>query len=634
MNGGSNPGVTTAVSSTAHQPLQQQQLRQASNNPSRSNSAAGLNLSATGSSEPPSQDPQTQLGSSSLTTVAGGAPPHLPQQQSQVAPNTVQTAAASTVSSNSGGASGVSSSVSRISASGGIVPSTGRPSGDVRQYQALKMNGDANSASSSAAHNRDKKILPKSYSSSTGGGVSSMGGGGSPPNSSSTVTTGGGGGGGPHSSNSPSMGGGSGGGGEYHQHPSPSPVHGGEQLSQTNLYIRGLNPDTTDKDLVSLCRKFGPIISTKAILDKTTNKCKGYGFVDFESPMSAEKAVRSLQTSLNLQAQMAKQQEQDPTNLYLANLPPNMNEGELENLLAQHATVISTRILRDNYTQSRGVGFARLESKEMCEKVIRMFNKKLLPGSKEHLLVKFADYGNKKKTQQYRTREPGPWDRQDMMYTADTSAIMAATAAAAAAAQNGSLVSPIPQAAAYRHQQFQQQQGAAVAAAAAAAQIQHAAAASQMQQQQAAAAAAAGQPGAAAYHMPHFYYTMPAAPHHPMAHQMDVAAAAASQATMLTGPVEGSPLTYPHVVPLTTHMSQLHLQSQSGYLSAAGHPYAAAASAAAAPPYSPHLLPSTPMLEDQHPSLQPPHSPPEEYIPHPSHYAPASTGMQQFPQHK
>lgn len=56
---------------------------------------------------------------------------------------------------------------------------------------------------------------------------------------------------------------------------------------------------------------------------------------------------------------MAKQQEQDPTNLYLANLPPNMNEGELENLLAQHATVISTRILRDNYTQSRGVGFAR-----------------------------------------------------------------------------------------------------------------------------------------------------------------------------------------------------------------------------------------------------------------------------------
>lgn len=28
----------------------------------------------------------------------------------------------------------------------------------------------------------------------------------------------------------------------------------GEQLSRTNLYIRGLNPNTTDKDLVNLCQ--------------------------------------------------------------------------------------------------------------------------------------------------------------------------------------------------------------------------------------------------------------------------------------------------------------------------------------------------------------------------------------------
>lgn len=84
----------------------------------------------------------------------------------------------------------------------------------------------------------------------------------------------------------------------------------------------------------------------------------GYGFVDFELPAAAEKAVKGLQAS-NIQAQMAKQQEQDPTNLYIANLPPHMNEAELEQLLAQHGQVISTRILRDNNVQSRGVGFAR-----------------------------------------------------------------------------------------------------------------------------------------------------------------------------------------------------------------------------------------------------------------------------------
>lgn len=52
----------------------------------------------------------------------------------------------------------------------------------------------------------------------------------------------------------------------------------------------------------------------------------------------------------------------------------------------------------------------------MCEKVIRIFNKKQLPGGKDPLLVKFADYGNKKKTQQYRAREPGVWDRQDVSH--------------------------------------------------------------------------------------------------------------------------------------------------------------------------------------------------------------------------
>ena len=41
--------------------------------------------------------------------------------------------------------------------------------------------------------------------------------------------------------------------------------------------------------------RYGHIVSTKAILDKATNRCKGYGFVDFESPTSAVAAVNELQ---------------------------------------------------------------------------------------------------------------------------------------------------------------------------------------------------------------------------------------------------------------------------------------------------------------------------------------------------
>ncbi|XP_041758884.1 RNA-binding motif, single-stranded-interacting protein 3 isoform X2 [Coregonus clupeaformis] len=204
----------------------------------------------------------------------------------------------------------------------------------------------------------------------------------------------------------------------------PSPSHnscshgGSEQLSKTNLYIRGLPPGTTDQDLIKLCQPYGKIVSTKAILDKNTNQCKGYGFVDFDSPAAAQKAVSSLKAT-GVQAQMAKQQEQDPTNLYISNLPVSMDEQELENMLKPFGHVISTRILRDANGVSRGVGFARMESTEKCEVVIQHFNGKYLktppgiPAPNEPLLCKFADGGQKKRQSQSKYPQNGrPWHRE------------------------------------------------------------------------------------------------------------------------------------------------------------------------------------------------------------------------------
>lgn len=92
-----------------------------------------------------------------------------------------------------------------------------------------------------------------------------------------------------------------------------------------------------------------------------------------------------------------QQQEQDPTNLYIANLPLSFKENDVDNMLAKFGQVISTRILRDTTGMSKGVGFARMESREKCEQIIQMFNGSPLAGAKEPLLVKFADGGSKKK---------------------------------------------------------------------------------------------------------------------------------------------------------------------------------------------------------------------------------------------
>ncbi|XP_053327879.1 RNA-binding motif, single-stranded-interacting protein 1 isoform X5 [Spea bombifrons] len=220
---------------------------------------------------------------------------------------------------------------------------------------------------------------------------------------------------------------------------SSSSSSGWDQLSKTNLYIRGLLPNTTDQDLVKLCQPYGKIVSTKAILDKTTNKCKGYGFVDFDSPAAAQKAVSALKAT-GVQAQMAKQQEQDPTNLYISNLPLSMDEQELEAMLKPFGQVISTRILRDSSGTSRGVGFARMESTEKCEAVITHFNGKFikpLPGVSaptEPLLCKFADGGQKKRQNQNKYVQNGrAWPREGEVRLAG----MTLTYDPTAAIQNG-----------------------------------------------------------------------------------------------------------------------------------------------------------------------------------------------------
>ncbi|XP_029900852.1 RNA-binding motif, single-stranded-interacting protein 1 isoform X2 [Myripristis murdjan] len=221
---------------------------------------------------------------------------------------------------------------------------------------------------------------------------------------------------------------------------------GWEQLSKTNLYIRGLPPATTDLDLVKLCQQYGKIQSAKAILDKTTNKCKGYGFVDFDSPAAALKAVHALKTS-GIQAQMAKQQEQDPTNLYISNLPLSVDEKELENMLQPFGQVVSTRVLRDYSGNSRGVGFARMDTTEQCNTVISHFNGKFIKTASgalapsEPLLCKFADGQKKKHAHGAFVPNGRTWNRDGdlrvgaMTLTYDPSSV---------AMQNGFYPSPYP----------------------------------------------------------------------------------------------------------------------------------------------------------------------------------------------
>jgi len=67
-----------------------------------------------------------------------------------------------------------------------------------------------------------------------------------------------------------------------------------ERFEGIRLYVRNLPPEIQDDDLRALFEKFGAITDLKAVQDRDTGVCKGYGFVRFATMEEATAAVEHL----------------------------------------------------------------------------------------------------------------------------------------------------------------------------------------------------------------------------------------------------------------------------------------------------------------------------------------------------
>ncbi|KUJ06954.1 uncharacterized protein LY89DRAFT_602320 [Mollisia scopiformis] len=165
-----------------------------------------------------------------------------------------------------------------------------------------------------------------------------------------------------------------------------------------NVYIRGLHPQTDDETLAAYAKRFGKVETSKAIIDTATGACKGFGFAKYEDVRDSELCIRGFyklgyevgfaRESFN--SRLKAEGDEQSTNLYVSNLPKNMTEAELGAIFMDY-TVLSSRILRDERKNSRGVGFARFESRDVCEEIIKNFHGQ--PIGEEGLLlqVRYAD---------------------------------------------------------------------------------------------------------------------------------------------------------------------------------------------------------------------------------------------------
>ncbi|KAL1912201.1 hypothetical protein Sste5344_002034 [Sporothrix stenoceras] len=186
-----------------------------------------------------------------------------------------------------------------------------------------------------------------------------------------------------------------------------------------NVYIRGLHPTTDDDLLLKYTERFGEVEQSKAIIDTATGACKGFGFAKFKDVKDSEKCIRGFyrlgyevgfaRESFN--ARLKAEGDEGSTNLYISNLPKDINESTLSQIFVPFH-IVSSKILRDSMGNSRGVGFARFESRDICEQVIKNYHGMSIGQDHFIMQVRYADTPSQKELKritserrQYRTNE-------------------------------------------------------------------------------------------------------------------------------------------------------------------------------------------------------------------------------------
>ncbi len=84
-------------------------------------------------------------------------------------------------------------------------------------------------------------------------------------------------------------------------------------------------------------------------------------------------------------------------NIYLGQLPYNVNEDELREIFSEYGEIASMNLVKDRFSgQSKGFGFIEMPNNSEADKAIKALNKSMLKG--REIKVNQAEERRKKST--------------------------------------------------------------------------------------------------------------------------------------------------------------------------------------------------------------------------------------------
>ncbi|KAH7426333.1 hypothetical protein KP509_11G096500 [Ceratopteris richardii] len=154
----------------------------------------------------------------------------------------------------------------------------------------------------------------------------------------------------------------------------------------SKLYVGNLSFNCTSQDLAEYFQSAGTVEMVEVILDRETQRSRGFAFVTMRTMEEANEAIsrfdggdfmgRRLRVGFPDRSRNdgPRQPLSNVNKLFVGNLPWGMDDITLENLFAEHGKVLDARVIYDRETgRSRGFGFVTLSSSdEVSEAISKM----------------------------------------------------------------------------------------------------------------------------------------------------------------------------------------------------------------------------------------------------------------------
>lgn len=169
----------------------------------------------------------------------------------------------------------------------------------------------------------------------------------------------------------------------------------------TNVYVKNLPEDFNDNKLYELFEPYGHITSHKVMM-KEDGKSRGFGFVAFEDPEAAERAVEELggkelndgkplyvgraqkkaerQQELRRKFELMKMERLNRyqgVNLYVKNLDDSIEDERLRKEFTPFGTITSAKVMMED-GRSKGFGFVCFSSPEEATKAVTEMNGRIV----------------------------------------------------------------------------------------------------------------------------------------------------------------------------------------------------------------------------------------------------------------